>query len=68
VEVQGHGGNEEGAQREHLLMRLTARGPVIEEREGWNVLGGLDIGREAIVKSFKMLTSDEARRFWKEQG
>ena len=48
-----------------LIMKLTARGPIGTAEEGGPTLDqGLDLGREAIVRAFKELTSPEAHEYW----
>ena len=50
---------------EALIMKLTARGPV---REGEIELdAGLSLGHDAVVSSFKRLTSEAARNHWGEK-
>ena len=45
-----------------LVLTLTARGPVSAEVP---LTVGLDVGREAIVRAFKDLTSETAHQFWR---
>ena len=53
-------------EQEIVQLTLTARGPVAVEKSEprENLLDGLDIGHETIVRSFERLTSKEANRFW----
>jgi uncharacterized protein (TIGR04255 family) len=51
---------------EILIFKLTARGPV-EPSAGWDLPSGIELGHEVIVKSFVMLTSDKARKFWEQE-
>ena len=44
-----------------LRLMLTARGPASDERA---VGDGLSLGRQAIVKTFKEITSDHAHQYW----
>ncbi|MCY3018515.1 MAG: hypothetical protein NTW87_05730 [Planctomycetota bacterium] len=44
-----------------LVLTLTARGPVSQDVP---MGAGLDIGREAIVRAFKVLTSEAAHLYW----
>ncbi|MEX2578890.1 MAG: TIGR04255 family protein [Verrucomicrobiales bacterium] len=44
-----------------LMLVLTARGPI---RKGDPLTKGLDLGREAIVKYFKEITSEVAHKTW----
>jgi len=46
---------------EVLRLTLTARGPTSDER---GVSQGLDLGRKAIVKTFKEITSPKAHEYW----
>jgi len=49
---------------EVLLLRMTARGPVqVPGLAGWS--SGLDLGHEAIVRSFSDLTSLKAHELWR---
>ena len=65
VELQ-HGRPSERDNPEHLVMKLTARGPVdTDGRNGLSLEEGLDLGHEAIVLAFKELTSPSAHRYWK---
>jgi len=47
---------------EMLILSLTARGPVRDDRDG--ISKGLDTGRVAIVRSFKDFTSQTAHEYW----
>lgn len=49
-----------GESKEVLVVNLTARGPIPDE----GALNGLDIGREATVKIFRRIMSDEANKYW----
>lgn len=49
----------------HVLLTLTARGPIGNETEfNSSVLAGIDLGRETIVRSFQCLMSDPANKEW----
>lgn len=48
---------------EVIILKLTARGPATSLSE---VHRGLDLGHEAIVRSFKEMTSLTAHEFWRE--
>ncbi len=62
VAVQhGQVGGTEGTQV--LVLQLTARGPIDEEK-GWDLDSGLTLGHETIVRSFAQMTSDAAHRHW----
>jgi uncharacterized protein (TIGR04255 family) len=51
--------------QEAVNLTLTARGPI---GDGVSPISeGLDCGREAIVRAFKALTTEEARRTWGEK-
>jgi hypothetical protein len=39
---------------------LTARGPT----NAGELYGGLDLGRETIVRAFASLVTDEANKYW----
>lgn len=61
----GHARIGSEATEEILLLTLTARGPVSAQAdEGLTLDGGLDLGREAIVKTFGEITSESAQAFW----
>jgi uncharacterized protein (TIGR04255 family) len=47
---------------EILLLTLTARGPASNEED---LLNGLDVGHETIVRAFADLTSYRAQEFWR---
>lgn len=50
---------------ETLRLMLTARGPVAEDTgEGLSLEEGLSLGREAIVRTFKDITSESAHEYW----
>ncbi len=53
-------GQRAGSSSEVLIMTLTARGPLANGDLG----AGLDLGREAIVVTFKELTSSESHAYW----
>jgi len=64
VEIQ-HGRTSSTSMSQDLLVfRLTARGPVSSGAKEF--VTGLDLGHETIVRSFKALTSDTARKEWGE--
>lgn len=56
-----HGRND--AEGEIVLLRLMARGPVSDSPASWG--NGLDLGHEAVVRSFKELTSPAAHQHWR---
>lgn len=51
-----------------IRLQLTARGPLerheTQEQNVQAALHGLDFGRQAIVRSFHAMMSDEANRYW----
>lgn len=49
---------------EVLDLRLTARGPIDEQR-GWTIDNGLSIGHRSIVDTFSSVTTEEAQLVWK---
>ena len=57
----GKVGKPEGS--EVLVLQLTARGPIDEEK-GWDLDSGLKLGHETIVRSFAAMTSDAAHEYW----
>jgi uncharacterized protein (TIGR04255 family) len=62
---QGAKDVEDGDKQQMVRLTFTARGPVSDdEREQVTFSTGLDLGREAIVRSFKRFMSDEANRRW----
>jgi len=65
VQLQ-HGREENPGNREILILKLTARGPIKAEGPESQRLGeGLDLGHEVIVRSFAALTSPDAHRYWR---
>ena len=48
--------------QEVLVLRLTARGPVVSPSD---VEKGLNLGHRVIVESFDSLISQKARTYWK---
>lgn len=64
VEINNARGDasEEENPKELLQMKLTARGPVGEDK--LTLEEGLETGHEIIVSSFVELTSEEAHEFW----
>jgi uncharacterized protein (TIGR04255 family) len=50
---------------ETVVLRLTARGNLTETDHWMQLNAGLDVGREAVVRTFASITSDEAHRHWK---
>lgn len=58
-----HGLRKAPVEEELLVLNLTARGPIDNER-GLDVGHGLCVGHETIVKAFKELTSEEAHLHW----
>lgn len=60
-----HGKQSERQGGEVIVLTLTARGPAPEGAEGLQpALAGLDLGRAAIVRSFKEMMSDAANDYW----
>jgi uncharacterized protein (TIGR04255 family) len=51
-----------GHPKEVIVLQLTARGPI---RGDVSLEHGLDIGREAIVRTFADITSVKAHQFWR---
>ncbi|MGH7135894.1 MAG: hypothetical protein ACREHD_09150, partial [Pirellulales bacterium] len=51
--------------QEILFLMLTARGALPSGGGEREVMAGLDLGHETIVRAFADLTSDGAHRFWK---
>ena len=49
---------------ELVVLTLTARGPLPQETGGDAIFEGLDLGREAIVRSFCEFMSDAANQYW----
>lgn len=47
--------------QEHLVLTLTARGPIQEDID---LSTGLTLGRDTIVNTFKSVTTDRAHKFW----
>lgn len=68
VEIQhGRIGSPDG--QEAIVMKLTARGPIAPgEPVELGVGRGLDLGHDAIVASFRDLTSPEAHKYWGEDS
>lgn len=65
LELQhGRAGDAEGP--EMLTMKLTARGPVREGIGDASVDGGITLGHDVIVDTFKRLMSNAAHDFWEE--
>lgn len=51
--------------QEIVVLNLTARGPLKPEETGVDeILAGVDLGRQTIVKTFVKIMSDEANAFW----
>ena len=46
-----------------LMLQFTARGPILE-KPGWSLGDGLDLGHEAIVRTFGEMASPEALKLW----
>ena len=62
-----HGWQGELKDKEVLVLNLTARGPMPSTNTGSDPIDeGFRIGHEAIVRSFKELTSDKAHQYWEE--
>ena len=52
-------------EREIIGLTLTARGPLDTATPGTDgILGGLDLGRATIVRTFASLMSDSANQYW----
>ncbi len=50
---------------EAMILKLTARGPVVGDDDSYGALSaGLDLGRSVIVHAFKEITSPKAHRYW----
>ena len=61
-----HARETESDEDSHVMLTLTARGPIGNETEfNSSVLAGIDLGRETIVRSFRHLMSDPANTGWK---
>jgi uncharacterized protein (TIGR04255 family) len=56
-----------GTPQEFIQLKLTARGPINDEK-GWTLESGHDLGHRAIVGSFVAFASSEALKYWKESG
>jgi len=63
LHVAAHHGRVSTDGPEVLALTLTARGPVDSEK-GNDLVSGLDIGHEAIVRTFAAMTSAEAHKHW----
>jgi hypothetical protein len=61
VEIR-HGRRTVPDDKEILIMTLTARGSLSPTDPGYDA--GLNTGHEAIVKSFKALTTEKAHQIW----
>jgi hypothetical protein len=60
-----HGKQPDPKKSEDIVLTLTARGPAsVDGSEALSVFDGLDLGRDAIVRSFKNLMSDSANQYW----
>jgi len=59
-----HGRKSEPEEQEMIVLTLTARGPLAETDDTVQILNGLDLGRETIVRSFKELMTDAANKYW----
>lgn len=49
---------------EILVLKLTARGPIVREDAARSLDAGLNLGHEAIVQTFAAVTSDAAHDYW----
>jgi uncharacterized protein (TIGR04255 family) len=59
-----HAKTQQTAPQEILRLTLTARGPIGKEG-GMKLAEGLDLGRRAIVLTFREITSSQAHAYWK---
>lgn len=58
-------GSPESPEQEVVILTLTARGPIDRGSDAETIpLSGLDLGHEVIVKSFRMLMSEDANKHW----
>jgi uncharacterized protein (TIGR04255 family) len=63
-----HANKMTGEQLEEILaLQLTARGPVSPAKPGWELLDGLELGHDAVVRGFAEIVSPEAKRLWEEK-
>jgi uncharacterized protein (TIGR04255 family) len=53
--------------QEVLQVDLTARGPVIDGDEAWNLANGMTAGHAALVRTFRRIASPRARSYWGER-
>jgi len=51
---------------ELMILRLTARGPILEKGMVQELTAGLDLGHHAIVTNFVRLTTKAAHQHWRE--
>jgi uncharacterized protein (TIGR04255 family) len=49
---------------EVLVLSLTARGPLTPEADGWNLSDSMEIGHEALVRTFVDVSSPAALAHW----
>lgn len=60
-----HGVQPGPGKEEMVVLTLTARGPLeVGSAEIRTILAGLNLGREAIVRSFAKLMTNEANKYW----
>lgn len=55
-------------QEDVLLLQVTARGPFAMQNGQPQIRAGLDLGHDAIVRSFVDVTSERAHQVWKLKG
>jgi uncharacterized protein (TIGR04255 family) len=61
VEVQ-HAKTKEDV--EILNLQLTARGPIVAGEDGWDLAAGMNIGHDAIVQTFRGISSPDSLAYW----
>ena len=66
LHVQWQHGRQPGADRDSIVLTLTARGPI--NKEAGNLIDGLNLGHNTIVEAFRRLMSDTANKFWDLKG
>lgn len=59
-----HGWTNDQESQQLLMLKLTARGPI--QRNGLSLDEGLNLGHDAIVQTFREITSRRAREYWGE--
>ena len=63
VHLQAHLGKMPD-EAEVLVLNLTARGPLLDAGQGWNPASGMEIGHEALVRTFVDVSSPSALAHW----